>query len=167
MTLPKSITDSAYGIPIAEDVGLGLLRDALPDMDFTPLISQDRVPPYVLIRADIFPARFGVDQRFQYEIYLTCESFTRGINADIEGIVILNAVTQALQRLATKNTPIYDGLGWLNEVEVIDLPARRSDWATSEGPVQYADLPQDYVRCISSYRLLIKRSQVGPHVYEN
>lgn len=165
MALPESVEAAAAGIPLPEDIVLGILRDVIPELHFTSLIDQDCPTPFVLVRGVVSPGRFGVDERFQHEVFFTCESFTSGLDGDRDGGVILNAVVRRLYEAALRNTPVYDGLGWLNEVELISAPARKSDWATSEGPVQYADLPSDYVRYICTFRALVKRSKVGPNVY--
>jgi hypothetical protein len=50
----------------------------------------------------------------------------------------------------------FPGLGSVIQIDMQHEPSRRADWATSAGPVQYADLPHGYWRYESSYLIQIR-----------
>lgn len=163
--LPDSIlADVAHEIVI-EDVVLELLRRRIPDLHFSSLIEQDRPAPFVLIRK-VAPNSSGLrDYRFLETYYFSAETFTSGLDADIDGPRIILAIRNALTRAALDHDPILDGLGWIQSGWVVGDAVRRADYADSEGPVQYADLPQEWVRYTATFRVQIKRAHVGPNTF--
>lgn len=165
MTLPASILASSEHEMIAEDVALELFRRRLPGVRFTSLIEQDRPAPYVLIRRANFGNEWRADERFLESFYFSVETFTSGLEADVEGPRIIAAMKNELTRAALSHDPVLDGLGWVQEGRLVQPPRRRADYANSEGPVQYADLPQDYARYMATFYMQIKRAHVGPNIH--
>lgn len=164
--LPDSILAENVGVPQAEDVVVELIERRLPGIYVTTLIEQDTEPPYVMVRSVSFQGNWGADHRFMRDYYVSIETFTEGLESDFEAPQIHTAIENSFRRAAYANDVVLDGLGWVEETELIEPARRVSDWANSEGPVQYADLPQGWARFISTHRLKIKRSQMGPHKYE-
>lgn len=165
MALPPSILASAEHELIAEDVILELLRRRLPDMRFTSLIEQDRKPPFVLVRKALFGNQHRGDERFIDSFYFTAHVFAEGLDADAEAPVVLAAIGNELKKAALMHDEVLDGLGWVSSTRVVEQARRRSDYADSEGPVQFADLPQGWVRYTAIFHLQIKRAHVGPNIY--
>lgn len=165
--LPLSILEDTKHDLIVEDVVLELFRRRIPDLRFTSLIEQDRPAPFVLLRG-VAPNNVGrEDGRFIETFYFSAEVFTDGLDADADGPRILLAMRNALTRAALANDPVLDGLGWVQAGRVVGKPVRRADYANSEGPVQYADLPQEWVRYMATFRITIKRANVGPNIFNH
>lgn len=158
--------DAAGPVPLGEDVALDLLRRKLPEMHFVSLLTPAIDPPYALVREVTFYGEFSPDRRFIREYFITIETFTEGLESDVEGPLIHRAVEIELLRAALGHEPVVDGAGWLEEAALIEPARRVSDWASADGPVQFADLPQGWARHISTHRLTVKRADVGPHVYD-
>lgn len=165
MALPASVLDASQYELIAEDVVLDLFRRRLPGLKFTSLLEQDTSPPYVLLRKAVFGNPSEPDTRFLDSFYFSAEAFTAGPEADIEGPKILAAMRIELLRAAINHDQVPGGLGWIQAARVVDPPRRRADFANSEGPVQYADLPDGYARYTATFRIEIKRAHVGPNIY--
>jgi len=163
--LPASVLADVENEIVIEDAMLELFRRRIPDLRFTSLIEQDRPSPFVLIRK-VAPNSSGLrDYRFLETYYFSAETFTSGLDADIDGPRIILAMRNALTRAALSNDPVLDGLGWVQSGWVVGDAMRRADYANSEGPVQYADLPQEWVRYMATFRVQIKRAHVGPNVF--
>lgn len=165
MALPASIIASSENEMIAEDVILELFRRRLPGVRFTSLIEQDRPTPYVLLRKANFGSEWRADDRFLDSFYFSVETFNSGPEADSEGPRIIAAMKNELTRAALAHDSVLDGLGWVQQGRLVQSPRRRADYANSEGPVQYADLPQDYARYMATFFIQIKRAHVGPNIH--
>lgn len=164
-SLPASvIADTRHDI-IIEDVVLELFRRRIPDLRFTSLIEQDRSAPFILLRKVAPNSSTARDPRFIETFYFTAETFTSGLDADADGPRIILAMRNALARAAAEHDLVHNGLGWVQSGYVIGDAARRADYANSEGPVQYADLPQDWVRYIATFKIQIKRAHAGPNIH--
>lgn len=163
--LPISILEDVQHEIVIEDAMLELFRRRIPDLRFSSLIEQDRSSPFVLIRK-VAPNSLSLrDYRFLETYYFTAEAFTSGLDADVDGPRILLAMRNALTRAALEHDPVLDGLGWIQSGRVVGDAVRRADYADSEGPVQYADLPQEWVRYVATFRVQIKRAHVGPNTF--
>ena len=163
--LPASILEDIEHEVIIEDAMLELFRRRLPDLRFTSLIEQDSPAPFVLIRK-VAPNSFGLwDYRFLETYYFSAEVFASGLDADVDAPRIILAMRNALTRAALDHDPVLEGLGWIQSGRVVGDAVRRADYANSEGPVQYADLPQEWVRYTATFRVQIKRAHVGPNLF--
>lgn len=165
--LPDSVLAESGGVPQAEDIALELLRRRLPGLHVTSLIEQDQPMPFVLVRAVSFQGAWSADPRFVRDYYISADSFTSGLESDVEGPLIHLAIENVLRKAALAHDPVMIDRGWVEEMDLIEPARRVADWANSEGPVQYADLPQGTARFTSIYRLQIKRAEIGPHTYSH
>lgn len=152
-TLPQAVIDLVEMTPV-EDLLLHLLRERLPDIQVQSLIAADQTFPLVLIRNTGTWGDWDGDQRFLDAGSIQVNCFTRGINADIDGSLLSDAVRVAIRDSVNKVVP---GRGHITYQRLIERGHRATDWATSSGPVQYADLPQGVLRYESTFEIAIRR----------
>lgn len=157
LNLPASITGIAEMMPV-EDLMLNIFRDKLPDLPIFSLIPFDLhdLDFFSIVRRVPMTGAWRGDERFIDTAYAAFHVFTRDPDADEKGAAISEAVRITL-REAVQEQKSYPDLGYLKQARLITEPARRTDWATSSGPVQFADLPQGYFRYESQYAVSIRR----------
>lgn len=165
MAVPDSVAAATAFTLYGEDLAIDILGRRLPGLRVASLIEQDTRPPFVIARTATFLGLYGTDERFINDFYISVDVFTDGIDADYEGPQIIAAMTDAFLRSAHANDEVLDGLGWVTAADLVEPARRRADWANSEGPVQYADLPAGYARFTALYYVQVKRAHVGPHIY--
>lgn len=165
MALPESITDATGNWPEGRLVALEVLRERYPDFLWTGLISPTNKPPFALVREVGFEGAWAQDRRFKREFFVSIETFTEGLESDVEAPQIHRAAEDAFTRAAFGNE-VVGGTAWLVDYELAEPARRLYDWASATGPVQTADLPGNWTRWHSLHRIEIKRSDIGPHVYD-
>jgi hypothetical protein len=94
----------------------------------------------------------GGDPRFTDTGRFAIHTFTADPDGDYKGAVLSEAVRVVL-RNAYLEQVVGPDLGSVIEIEMTSEPTRSSDWSTSSGPVQYADLPTGYWRYQTTYHL--------------
>lgn len=152
--LPTSVLGFAERTP-AEDLVLAILRDYLPDVAIQSLLDDDQQFPVVLARRS---PTFGVrdpDPRFIDFATVAVSVFVDGVEADSDGAILSDAVRKAFFAACSEQR-VYPGLGHLHRVRMVSAPKRVTDWASSVGPVQYADLPIGVLRYESAFDLEIR-----------
>jgi hypothetical protein len=154
MALPAEVLALAQFKPL-EDLVLALLRDHFTEVPVRSLITDPMTTPMVVVRLGDGFGVWNGDHRFITTGQLMVDTFADGIEADHDAAMLGEAVRVALRRSLNVVKP---GLGHLTSVEPIHLPRRKPDWATSIGPVQYADLPTGVVRYESDYDIAWRRS---------
>ena len=166
MALPDSILDATGDWPEGRLVALEILRSRFPEFRFVSLISPEHTPPWALVRETGFEGAVYEDRRFMREFFISIETFTEGLESDVDAPNVHRAAEDAFTRAALGNISVGGGTSWIVDYS-LEEPARRlSDWASASGPVQTADLPTNWTRWHSLHRIAIKRSDVGPHVYD-
>src|SRR5881392_2279790 len=155
--LPDSVLALVENKPI-EDLLLAILRRGLPDTPAYSLIPEDPEPHFVTARK--VPG-FGNwekqgDPRFVDFARFVIMCFTRDPDGDLKGAQLSDAVRVVL-RTAWLEHWSFDGLGSVIEIEMWQEPSRRADWATSVGPIQYADLPTGYWRYETNYTIKVRK----------
>ena len=156
--LPAEITGRVELHPI-EHIMLRCLREALPESRIYSMIPFDQVALgdyFILVRRLPGWGTWDGDDRFVDFAGVGIHVFAKDPNADTKAAVISEAVRVAI-RDATKARAYYPGLGGLVKVRMDEEPVRRTDWATSSGPVQFADLPAGYQRYEARYSVWIRR----------
>ena len=161
-SLPQSVKDIAATEPLVEDVVLDILRDAIPEILWADETEQSSPPPFGIVRRDSYVGVGDTDHRFISAAYCAIHTFTDGISADIDNSRLQEAVKLTLLRAGFAQPPARDW-GYVSSVRLIEPYRKRSDWQNSEGPVQYADLPNDYTRFESVWEVKIRRAHLGPH----
>ena len=156
--LPAEITDVVELHPV-EDIALRILRDRFPSIQVNSLIEFDQsaiTDCFILVRRIPSWGSWQGDHRFVDFAGLAVHVFTKEPDADEKAAIVSEAVRVAL-RDASYSNAYFSGLGGLIKIRMDEEPTRRTDWATSSGPVQFADLPQGFQRYESRYSLWIRR----------
>lgn len=164
LQLPDSVRSLVEMHP-AEDLALQVLRKGLPDIPIRTRVPGDleafrlvKAPDGVLIvvrRAGTYGLWDG-DTRFVDHAGIEVQVFVYGEDAEERAALVQEAV-----RVTFRNSMLqqdyYPGLGCINWHYVEEEGRRKTDWATSTGPVQYADLPVGWERYESRHQLKIRR----------
>lgn len=143
-----------------EDLLLDILRAGLPEVSVQTLIRNRQTFPFVLLRSTGSWGSWQGDERFIDSSSIEISAFCTGINADSDANLLSEAVRVVLRDSKNKVIP---GKGHLISIEMLDRPSRSPDWATSVGPVQYADLPTGVERWEATYRVTIRKSASKPY----
>lgn len=121
-----------------------------------PKESEQRQYPMIVVRRFRPPGGWGGDPRgLLDEGGVSISVFTLGLNATETGQRLSEGI-RGVMRQAESERKYYPGLGSIVSARMIAEPANESDWATSAGPVQYADLPTAVVRYTTDYRLVVR-----------
>jgi hypothetical protein len=154
MALPQEILDLVEMHPV-EDLVLALLRERITTIPVQSQIYDDQTFPAIVIhRGDLMGEWWGGDPRFIDHARLDVFCFVDGLDADEDGMLLSEAVRNALRGSVNKVVP---GLGYLTEVTMTNPPRNAADWDTATGPVQYADLPAEVVRYATTYALSVRK----------
>ena len=158
VTLPASVQALVEMAPF-EDVGLAVLKDAFPDVTVVSLIPSDAFTQESLLFLVRRVGGWGLwdgDARFMDSGSLSLQVFASGSDADERAALASEAIRVAM-REAWREPKYYPGVGALVRVRVREEPVAKADWATSSGPVQYADLPKGWTRYETIYDLRVRR----------
>lgn len=158
MALPASVLAKVEMSPV-EDLLLALLRDELPDVPIKTLISKDPQLPFVLVRGTGAWGEWDGDPRFLDASSVSIQVFVEGLNADEDAALLSEAIRVVLRDSINKVVP---NRGHLVSARMMDRAKRASDWATSTGPVQYADLPAGTTRFESTFAVVIRKPANKP-----
>ena len=155
LDLPASVLTKADFSPI-EDIALAILREELPDVPIFSLIPEETPDFFVLTRRRSALGNWDGDPRFTDVGQVDIHIFTRDPDGDEKGAVLGEAVRVAFRNawLDHRSVP---GRGSVIRIIQTSDPARKTDWATASGPVQYADLPTGYWRYESSYEFRVRK----------
>lgn len=163
LNLPVSVTDLVEMLP-AEDIVLRVLHGAMPDVELRTMIEMDQSDMdnspqdrfFVLVRRVNIPGYWSGDDRFIDEAGISLQVFAKDPDADEVGAIVSEACRVALRNSA-RDRDWYPDLGGLVGVRMLEEPIRKTDWATSSGPVQYADLPAGYQRYETQFVIRVRR----------
>lgn len=165
--LPAAITDAVEMHPV-EDIALSILRDRFPGAQVNSMIEFDQSlfkdGFFVLVRRLPSYGPWTGDQRWLDNAGLGVHVFAKDelqpdgtlASGDERGAIISDAIRVALRDAANERR-YFPGRGGLVKLRMDEEPTRKTDWATSTGPVQYADLPAGVQRYESRYSLWIRR----------
>ncbi|MFY1620041.1 hypothetical protein [Micromonospora sp. WMMD736] len=159
--LPPITASLAERVPI-EDVLLAVLREALPDIEVVTQVRKDQEFPLVLCRRLPTFYFFSGDERFLEQADIAVHTFAADPDGDRDAAIIADAVRVALRDAAASNWGNAD-IGWLSYFQTLSPARRQPDWATSAGPVQYADLPSNTWRYEGRYRLTVRKPTNHPY----
>lgn len=152
--MPQSVLEKAEFAPV-EDVVLPILREALPGARIYSEVPADDVFPYAVVRNAPTERFWNGDDRFVDWATIFVHVFTENPDADRKAAIFSDAIRVALRDAWLNQTD--SGHGYICAYRMTNRPTRRSDWATAQGPVQYADLPTGTTRYEAMYALQIRR----------
>jgi len=152
--LPESALSKAEFAPV-EDVLLPLLRQALPGVRIYSEVPDGNLFPFVIVRVAPTERWWSGDDRFVDWATVFVHVFAGSPDGDRKAAILSEAVRVAL-RDAYLNSTVTEH-GYISSFRMTNRPSRRSDWATAQGPVQYADLPAGVTRYEAMYVLNIRR----------
>lgn len=136
---------------------LHLLRAAFPDVYVCTLIPEDPPYPFILVRGSRGLGLWDGDPRGLIDAYdVEIQVFTMDPDGDEAGALISEAVRVALRDAWLSHTHV-PGIGSVIQITMQSKPRRVTDWATSAGPVQYADLPTGGWRYETQYAVSIRK----------
>lgn len=143
---------------LIEDVLLALFADKMPDVNCGTKISKGQTFPYVLVRRSTLFGDDTGDPRFIDRAPVIIQCYVEDSDesdGDVDAGRLAEAVRVVLRDAAIERK-VYSGLGYILKVEMPSAPRRVSDWATSSGPVQYADLPTGVWRYETQYTVAVR-----------
>lgn len=158
--LPPEIRALAELSPV-EDLMLAVLRQGLPGIQVQSLIAKNQRFPLVIARRDPSFGNWAGDTRFLDAARVGVDVFCEDPDGD-EDAAILSEAVRVVLRNAWLNQTVYPGLGHITRVDLASAPRRQTDWATSTGPVQYADLPTGVWRYEATYDIEIRKPRNRP-----
>lgn len=154
--IPRDVTLPVFGS--VERIVMGVLQPFFEGqaVTVTPLFEEGMTAPVVVARNEAVASgtHYRQDIRFIRPALLSIDTITAGVNADDDGSALQEACRIAIFE-AWRNQIVIPGQGYIARVENSVMASRKSDWATSTGPVQYASLPRGAMRYESNYRLLL------------
>lgn len=155
LDLPQSVLDLVEFTPV-EDLVLAILREGLPDVPIFSLIPEE-IPSFFIFVRRLTPlgdwhgdARFTDTGRFGVDV------LTKDPDGDEKGAVLSEAARVVL-RNAWLQHRMYSGLGSIIRITMEQEPTRKTDWANSSGPVQFASLPSGTWRYEAVYGIEIRK----------
>jgi len=159
--LPPEIKALAELSPV-EDLMLAILRDGLPGIQVKSLIAKDQTFPLVLVRRDPSFGNWQGDTRFLDAARVAVHVFCQDPDGD-EDAAILSEAVRVVIRDAWLSQKVVPSRGHITRVDLASAPRRVTDWATSTGPVQYADLPTGVWRYEATYDIEIRKPRNRPY----
>jgi hypothetical protein len=157
-TLPDSVLNLVEMSPV-EDLLLGLIPSKLGGVPVKTKIEPNSTFPFVFVRSNGSWGTWSGDERFLDAAHVFVETFCDGLNSDEDAANLAEAVRVILRD--SKNV-VVPHRGHITECEMVSRPRRTSDWATSTGPVQYADLPTNVSRWEAEYHVIIRKPTAKP-----
>lgn len=142
-----------------EDLLLALLRSKITTIPIGTKYEMHQQFPFILVRSTGAWGDWSGDPRFLDASGMEVHALCDGLNADEDA----NKVSEAIRViLRDSRNVVVPGYGHIVSIQMIDRPHRSPDWGTSQGPVQYADLPSGVERWQTTYRLTIRKPAIKP-----
>lgn len=149
LDLPITVLELAEFSPV-EDLVLAILRADLAEIPSYSLIPQDPPSAFLLVRRTPNLGDWNGDERFVDSGRFIIHALTSDPDGDEKGAVLSEAVRVVL-RNAGRAKRVIPGKGAITSIRMTGEPQRKTDWADSAGPVQFADLPTGFWRYESTY----------------
>lgn len=156
MPLPSSVLDKVEFHP-ATDIALYILRAGLPDVPVYSEIPMQADFPFILARRGLRFSRPGGDDRVVASSVIDVHVYVAGEDGDAEAEMLSEAVRVVMRDAWLNRLELPEGMGHIVRITPEMAPSRAPDWATAQGPVQYADLPTGVWRWESSYRITYRK----------
>ncbi len=148
-----------------EDLLLELLwplEDEIPGLTIRSLIPEGVECPFVLVRREpgaYSSASFGLagDDRYLQRAVVKVNTFTDDPDGDAKGALLQDVIRRRLSACWRRQITV-PGMGSIARIQTSAPAQRVSDWATSTGVVQYANLPKGAHRYEATYGLVVRPS---------
>lgn len=152
--LPASVRAKIQFSPI-EAVINSLLKEKFPDLDSHVKITTKPRLPFVLVRRLDGMGDWAGDPRGFYDTArIALHVYADDPDGDVKGALISEAIrAEFFDAWQNHYTCPF---GTVVKLKLTSEPSRRSDWATSSGPVQYADLPTGAWRYEGHYEMVVR-----------
>lgn len=157
LDLPASVTSRVELRPY-EDIALAILRAGLPDVPVYSAIPPpgELVFPFILTHRSYGMENWSGDPRFTDSGRVLVSVFAEAPEG-IEKAQYISEAIRIVMRDAWLNHVHFPDLGSVIRIEYKSEAKRSPDWATSAGPVQFADLPANITRYESEYKMKIRK----------
>jgi hypothetical protein len=164
LNLPDSIVDELQFQPAVQLFKV-ILEPLVDPIKVISSISEHPPLPFILIRRRDDVGNWHGDPRGLIDVaHMVVHVYSNGhngVNGEAACYVLSDFIRKKLYEAS--QAQYYDGdLGALSRLRVLNSPSRETDWATSSGPVQYADLPAGTWRYETHYEARIR----PPGVYQ-
>lgn len=143
-----------------EDILLAILKPIFePSIQVHATIPTKPATPFILVRRLSGVGDWAGDQRGFYDrARFAIHVYATNPDGDMKAAVLSDAVRKALHNAWVTHWSDPE-LGTVVRLKMTSEPSRTSDWATSSGPVQYADLPNGAWRYEAHYTVTIRAPQ--------
>lgn len=158
LRLPASALDLVKARPI-EDVGLAILRRGLPDVPTYALIPKTTPEFFLIVRGIPELGNYRSGHGLWNQNDFAVHAYAQDPEGDEQAALLSFAVVSVMEQAFREHWRL-PGLGTVNKIECFQGPTREPDWATSTGPVQYADLPTGDWRYEARFRARINTPRV-------
>ncbi len=157
LDLPDGVMERVEMFPM-EDILLSIFRRGLPSLTVHSLIppSEYISYPFAVARRGSPVGNWRGDARFLDRGRATVSVFTQDPDGENKGIMIGEAI-RVMMRQAWLEHWNFPGLGSIVDIKMVQEPTRVPDWATSAGPVQFADLPGNVWRAEIYFNMVVRR----------
>lgn len=153
--LPDVVRRVAEMSPV-EDLLVAILRERLSGVNVQTLISNRQSWPLVLVRRMPQIGIWEGDARFVDQADVVIHCFAVDPDGDQDAAILAEAVRVSLRDAAAAKAGA-PGIGYLVGFAMTSAPRRAPDFASAQGPVQYASLPDGVWRYETVYRIEIRR----------
>ena len=161
LEIPSELLNLAQYSPL-EDFVIRALAPTLEPHGFAvlALIEDEPTLPFVQVRRLSSWGYWGGDPRGLLDRHrFAIQVFTEDPDGDQKGALYSEIVRAVLQKASDEHWSDPE-IGIITNIKMTEAPNRVSDWATSQGPVQYADLPVGTYRYESQYSALTRPPSV-------
>ena len=142
----------------AEDFLPPMVREALPDDVHVVTRIANGLPeggPTVLLSEKLWSYPYQRAMAEMDPIDLEAHVFTSGVDAEADGFNLAWGVWHTVEALARESRVFNGGRSSIAYARLWERPRIRPDWADTNGPVQYQDLPQGVVRHVVPMRIIV------------
>src|SRR5690606_8310753 len=150
------LEEDDLGLP--QRLGLEIIKDWLPGVKIQTRIPTKIGGGFVLVRQIDGNGYWDGVPGLLNDTVIKVDTFTHGPNGESVGGRLQGAIRSVLFK-AWRTQKVYEIDGHrmcLNRIHCTSDPTNVSDWATSSGPVQFADLSAGWFRWESRYEFIVR-----------
>lgn len=156
LDLPDDILALSQMRPL-EEFALYAMRHHISSTPVLTLIPEKlRFSTFYLVRREPGEGSWRGDHRFIDDGGIVISAYSADPNGEERASVMADAARVAMVNAQRENLYV-PGAGWISRVKMPEEPVRKADWASSVGPVQYADLHSGFWRYEVHFQLMVRR----------